>query len=80
MNNFHGDKPWDYGAILFTNDVTFKPSPSLAVFPWRPERSRQELISIANIATEATYLAIGRPITQAEDPAIAWQRILDELS
>lgn len=28
----------------------------------------------------ASYLVIGRPITQAEDPAIAFQRICDELA
>lgn len=41
---------------------------------------RRSLTPIQAIKAGADYLVIGRPITAASDPQLAWQRICDELA
>lgn len=52
------------------------------VRPTWAESGDQQRITTPNqaIAAGANYLVIGRPITQAENPAIAFERICEELS
>jgi orotidine-5'-phosphate decarboxylase len=69
-----------------------KSPPSAAVFPPRPSLSpasapqeaatadqKRIATPAAALAAGADYLVIGRPITQAKDPAAATQAILEEM-
>lgn len=48
---------------------------------WAEKQDQQRVMTPKEaIKQGANYLVIGRPITQAEDPQLAWQKICDELN
>ncbi|AFY70972.1 orotidine-5'-phosphate decarboxylase [Thalassoporum mexicanum PCC 7367] len=84
-----------YGAVCSPLEVSglrslLPPNPTGAEFGLvtpgiRPAGSeqgdqRRTMTPAQAIAAGASYLVIGRPITQAEDPAAAWQEICAQLS